>query len=54
MLTTDLLRDLIAFPTVSAEPNLALITYCADILRDVGAQVMLIKDADILGQHFFS
>jgi acetylornithine deacetylase len=45
MLTTDLLRDLIAFPTVSAEPNLALITYCADILRDVGAQVMLIKDA---------
>lgn len=45
MQTTDLLRDLIAFPTVSADPNLALITYCADILRNVGAQVTLIKDA---------
>jgi|TARA_B110000908_G_scaffold172515_1_gene240448 acetylornithine deacetylase len=45
MQTTDLLRDLIAFPTVSVDPNLALITYCEDLLRGVGAQVTLIKDA---------
>ncbi len=44
MLTKDLLRDLIAFPTISADPNLALITYCADLLRDAGAEVTLIKD----------
>ncbi len=44
MKTTDLLRDLIAFPTVSTEPNLALITYCANMLRDAGAQVSVIKD----------
>lgn len=44
MQTTDLLRDLIAFPTVSADPNLDLIQYCETLLRDVGAQVELIKD----------
>ena len=44
MQTTDLLRDLIAFPTVSADPNLELIRYCEAVLRDVGAQVEVIKD----------
>ena len=44
MRTTDLLRDLIAFPTISAESNLALIGYCETILRDAGAQVTLIRD----------
>ncbi|MEP1352821.1 MAG: acetylornithine deacetylase [Tateyamaria sp.] len=44
MQTIDLLRDLIAFPTVSADPNLDLIQYCETLLRDVGAQVELIKD----------
>ncbi len=45
MQTETLLRDLIAFPTISADSNLALITYCADLLQDAGAQVTLIKDA---------
>lgn len=44
MNTTDLLRDLIAFPTISADPNLALISYCADLLGDAGAQVTVIRD----------
>ncbi|MDW3224914.1 MAG: acetylornithine deacetylase [Paracoccaceae bacterium] len=43
--TTDLLGDLIAFPTVSANSNLALIDYCKDLLRNAGAQVDIIKDA---------
>ncbi len=45
MTTTDILRDLIAFPTVSKDPNLALIRYCEGLLRDIGAEVTLIKDA---------
>jgi acetylornithine deacetylase len=44
MQSETLLRDLISFPTVSADPNLALITYCADLLQDAGAQVTLIQD----------
>ena len=44
MKTINLLGDLIAYPTISADPNLALIAYCADLLRDAGAQVTLIKD----------
>jgi len=44
MNTESILRDLIAFPTVSADPNLGLITYCADLLRKAGAEVTLIKD----------
>ncbi|MEO0402957.1 MAG: M20/M25/M40 family metallo-hydrolase, partial [Pseudomonadota bacterium] len=44
MQTEDLLRHLIAFPTVSCEPNLALITFCADVLRHVGAEVTVIED----------
>jgi len=44
MNTLDILRDLIAFPTVSSEPNRALINYCADILKDAGAVVQIIED----------
>ncbi|MEO1139860.1 MAG: acetylornithine deacetylase [Pseudomonadota bacterium] len=44
MHSTDLLRDLIAFPTISADPNRGLIDYCAGLLRDVGADVHIIKD----------
>ena len=36
------LRDLIAFPTVSRDPNRALIEYCADYLRSIGAVVEII------------
>jgi acetylornithine deacetylase len=41
----DILRDLIAFPTVSRDSNLALIGYCATRLEDIGADVEIIEDA---------
>ena len=40
--TLSLLRDLIGFPTVSRDPNRALIDYCADYLRSIGASVDII------------
>ena len=43
--TQDLLGRLIAFPTVSADPNLDLIAFCADLLETAGADVNLIHDA---------
>lgn len=46
MKTEEILRDLIAFPTVSSEPNRALIDYCADLLKSIGADISLIEDAD--------
>jgi acetylornithine deacetylase len=45
MSTSDILRDLIAFATVSRDPNRALIDYCADLLRGAGAEVQIIEDA---------
>ena len=39
MQAPDLLADLIAFPTVSANPTRALVDHCAALLRDAGAQV---------------
>ena len=44
MNTIDILKTLIAFPTVSSQPNRALINYCADLLRDVGAQITILED----------
>lgn len=44
MSTKDILRDLIAFPTVSVNPNRDLINYCAGILGGVGADVQIIED----------
>ena len=44
MQRSDILRKLIGFPTISADPNSDLIAYCADLLRGVGAQVLIIKD----------
>lgn len=44
MSTKDILRDLIAFPTVSVNPNRDLIDYCAGILEGVGAEVTIIED----------
>ena len=44
MQRSDILRKLIGFPTISADPNSDLIAYCADLLRGVGAQVVIIKD----------
>ena len=43
--TRDILRDLIAFPTVSADPNLDMMGYIADLLDAHGARVDLIHDA---------
>ncbi len=44
MHTVDILGALIGFPTVSADPNDDLIAYCAALLRDAGAEVVVIKD----------
>lgn len=43
MQTREILKDLIAFPTISVAPNRALIDYCADLLQAVGADVTLIE-----------
>ena len=39
-----ILSDLIAFPTVSVDPNRALIDYCDDILRSAGAHTVIVED----------
>lgn len=44
MNTKTILRDLIQFPTVSADPNRALIDYCANLLKNAGADVKIIED----------
>ncbi len=41
--TKDILRDLIAFPTVSSESNLDIISYLADNLGALGARVEIQK-----------
>ena len=40
------LERLIAFPTVSANPNDALIDFCAEHLRNAGAEVTIIRDTN--------
>ena len=42
--TKRILKDLIAFPTVSADSNLAMIDYMADHLEACGAQVDVFQD----------
>ncbi|MEP4198394.1 MAG: acetylornithine deacetylase [Aliishimia sp.] len=54
MQTLDLLRDLIAFPTVSADSNRALIDYCADLLNGAGAKVQIIEDPTGLKANLFA
>ena len=44
METLEILDKLIAFPTVSSEPNRALIDYCASSLKDAGADIKIIED----------
>ncbi|TYB82437.1 acetylornithine deacetylase [Maritimibacter fusiformis] len=43
--TTDILRDLVAFPTISADPNRALIDWVAGYLEGLGARVEVLPDA---------
>ena len=45
MNTQSILRDLIAFESVSANSNRALIDYCANLLKEVGAEITIIEDA---------
>ena len=44
--TVDILKDLIAFPTVSRDPNRALIDYVVARLEATGADWQVIPDAD--------
>src|SRR5690606_9162201 len=42
--TCAILGELVAFPTVSSEGNLELITYVADLLSDAGATLSFSRD----------
>lgn len=42
--TRSILADLVAFPTVSSDSNLALIAYAADRLNNCGARVSVMRD----------
>ena len=44
MESKEILKELISFPTVSSESNLALIDYCAELLRQVTPDIEIIKD----------
>ncbi|MBB3462961.1 acetylornithine deacetylase [Rhizobium sp. BK377] len=52
--TRSILSDLIAFPTVSSDSNLALIDYAAERLSQSGARVVLTKDATGLKANLFA
>ena len=45
MKTIEILDRLIAYDTVSANPNLDLIEWCAQLIKDAGGDVTLIPDA---------
>jgi acetylornithine deacetylase len=42
--TREILGQLVAFPTVSSDSNLELITYAADLLSDAGATMFFSRD----------
>lgn len=46
MNTTEILARLIAFPTISRDPNRELIDWVADLLRGKGIQPVILPDAD--------
>jgi acetylornithine deacetylase len=52
--TVSLLRDLVAFPTVSSESNLDLIEYVAGYLADLGARVQVLRDDDGAKANLFA
>lgn len=45
MQSVEILSDLIAFPTISADPNRELIEYCKQLLSSCGAEVTIIENA---------
>lgn len=52
--TLSILQDLIGFPTISADSNLALIGYAADQLRDLGADVKVYRDENGAKANLFA
>ncbi len=52
--TVDVLRDLIAFPTISTDSNLALINFAADRLDRLGATVRVSPDASGTKANLFA
>jgi acetylornithine deacetylase len=52
--TLRILRDLIAFPTVTSESNLGLIAYADHLLRAVGATTTLTHDLDRQKANLFA
>jgi len=52
--TEDILTELIAFPTVSSDSNLALIAFAADRLNSLGARISLTHDAENRKANLFA
>lgn len=52
--TEDILADLVAFPTVSADSNLALISYAAELLQGCGAEVLVQEAPDAGKANLFA
>ncbi len=52
--TISLLEDLVAFPTVSSDSNLALIGYVASYLQDLGADVRVYADDSGVKANLFA
>lgn len=52
--TREILGQLVAFPTVSADSNLELIAYAADLLSDAGATLSLSRDGSGTKANLFA
>ena len=52
--TSDVLADLIGFPTVSRDPNRQLIDYCAELLGDVGVDSHIIENDEGTKANLFA
>lgn len=52
--TTAILADLVAFPTISADSNTALIAYADAYLRDFGARTMMTLDETGMKANLFA
>jgi acetylornithine deacetylase len=52
--TKEVLADLIAFPTISADSNLEMVAYLADRLESIGAKVEMQQDASGAKANLFA